>query len=283
MQSDDTLTILDSAVDWLTVTAKRGVIADNLIALADGLLHQSISEGNRISAFRSNGYRGWRTRGVTYGRRDDGALCTLTSREAAMNWKQVLGASNNVSRCDLQITCSDSTQNAHRAEDAYRSLLSRPKRKGRPIHPSIRLNAGGGDTLYLGKPSSDVIGRFYDKGVEQKIAPAGACWRLEAQFRREQAQRAIGRVAQSEAHHDCIALIVATWFSDRGLVVPPIERPHSIDALQYEGYYFSKRETDDERSLKWLGTYVASTVKRLVDSGKRDAVMAALGLTDREQ
>lgn len=280
MQTDSNLIILDSGVDWLTVTAKRGDTSDRLIALGKALLHQSESQGNRVSGFSSMGYKGWRTQGVTYGRRKDGSIVSLSSGEAALNWLPVAEASDHVTRLDLQITCFDQTQDAHRAEAYYYALQASNKRRGRPLSSSLRLNSGGGDTLYLGSPKSDIIGRFYDKGREQKIAAAGACWRYETQHRRESAEGTLGVIRQSETLHDTIAALVANFFTLRGVAVPEVERTLSAHELHSTRYYLQKRETDDARSLRWLSTFVAGTVKRLVDSGQRGAVMRALGLED---
>lgn len=283
MQTDSSLTILDSAVDWLTVTAKRGSAADLLIARAQCLLHQAESAGNRVFPFKANGYHGWRSEGITYGRRKDGALCSISSGGAALNWPEVLEASDHVTRVDLQITCADSSVNAHRAEIAYHLMQDNHKRAGRPISASLRLNSSGGQTLYLGSKQSDVMGRVYDKGVEKKFAQAGACWRYEIQYRREPAERTIDAINQSEDVNSLIASLVTTYFSARGLSCPEVVGDKAgVDAIT-KGYYLSKRESDESRSLRWLSTFVASTVKRLIDSGKRAEVLRALGLNDDER
>lgn len=280
MQTDSTLKILDSAVDWVTVTAKRGATADSLIALGDGLLHESITQGNRLLLFKSMGYHGRKAGGVSVGRRHDGGILTLSSGAAALSAAPLLGGAYNVTRLDLQVTCLDESQNASRGEIAYHLMQDRRKTSGRPVSASIRLNSDGGQTLYLGKPKSDRLGRLYDKGIEQKLAEAGACWRYEVQHRRRYAQAAARVVHQSEAPHDCIAALVTDYFSHRGVVVPDIKASPSKHTLQYENDYFSKRDTDDGRSLRWLHTFVASTVKRLIDSGKREDVLRALGLDE---
>jgi DNA relaxase NicK len=281
MQAESDLTILDAAVDWLTVTAKRGLRADSLIARASACLHQAESAGNRVSPFRASGYHGWRSEGIVWGLRKDGAIASISSGAAALHWSSFLEDSDNVTRVDLQITCADSTVNASRAEIAYHLMQDNRKRAGRPISASLRLNSSGGQTLYLGSKQSDVMGRLYDKGIEKKFAQAGACWRYETQLRREPAERTIRTISQSETVHDCIAGLVTTFFSARGVAVPQVIQLDTGNNPTREGYYLSKRETDDTRSLRWLGTYVASTVKRLVDSGKRSEVMSALGLNDK--
>jgi hypothetical protein len=283
MQTDTNLIILDSAVDWLTITAKRGAPADALHTRAHGLLHQSVSAGNLLSIFRANGYRGEKAGGVSYGRRHDGSILTLTSCEAARSALSFLGDDYHVTRLDLQITCADETTCASRAEIAYHLLQDSSRRRGRPISASLRINSYGGQTLYLGKPSSDVIARLYDKGIEKKIAQAGACWRYETQYRRDSAGRVSTALRESEAVHDCIATLVATHFSTRGVAVPKVKGDFAPSHLQSEIYYSKREETDNERSLRWLSTFVASTVERLIDCGRRDDVLRALGLDDKER
>lgn len=280
MQTDSTLKILDSAVDWLTVTAKRGATADSLIALGDGLLHESITQGNRLFLFKSMGYHGRKAGGVSVGRRHDGGILTLSSGAAALSAEPLLGGAYHVTRLDLQTTVFDESQNASRGEIAYHLMQDRPKTAGRPLSASLRLNSSGGQTLYLGSSKSDVLGRLYDKGVESKAAEAGACWRYEVQYRRRPAEATARALGESENLHGAIASLVTDFFSHRGVVVPDAERSPAVHTLQYENLYFSKREADSDRSLRWLNTFVASTVKRLVDLGQRKAVMRALGLDE---
>lgn len=278
MQTDNSLQILDSAVDWLTVTSERDGAADSLIALGDGLLQQSIDQGNRLLLFKSMGYHGRKAGGVSVGRRHDGGILTLSSGAAALDAKPLLGGDYHVTRLDLQVTCLDESQNASRGEIAYHLMPERRKTSGRPVDASLRLNSSGGQTLYLGSPKSDRLGRLYDKGIEKKLAPAGACWRYEVQYRRRYAEATARVLSQSETHHDCIATLVTDYFAHRGVPVPSVEGVSAKHELRYESDYFSKRTSDDTRSLRWLSTFVASTVKRLVDSGKRDEVLRALGL-----
>lgn len=278
MQTDSNLQILDSAVDWLTVTAKRGGDADALIAVGNELLHQSVSNGNYLSTFKSKGYHGKKAGGVICGRRYDGSILTLTSSEAALNSRALLGGPYHVTRLDLQITCADSSCNASRGEIAYHLMSEARKRAGRPASASLRLNSCGGQTLYVGSTKSDIIGRLYDKGIEKKIAEAGACWRYEVQYRRRYAELQAARLSQSKVVDDTIATLVIDYFSHRGVVVPDAQRGVAIHPDKDAALRFSKRETDQDRQLRWLSTFVASTVRRLIESGRRSEVLRALGL-----
>jgi hypothetical protein len=282
VQTDNALQIIDSAVDWLTVTAKRGDAADALSALAHGLLHQSLGEGNFLQSFRANQYRGERAGNVTHGRRYDGTIVTLTSREAARSAVLLLKEDVHVTRLDLQITCSDDSRYINRAEDYYRSMQMDNKRRGRPLSSELWLNSGGGKTLYMGSKHSDVIARLYDKGIESKVAQAGECWRYEVQYRRKPATHITNAIRESQSVDDTIAAFVTAYFSDRGLPVPQTERDWAALAIQLKDSLYSKDNSDEARKLRWLAANVAKTVKRLVDSGKRDEVLRALGLLDDE-
>jgi hypothetical protein len=48
-----------------------------------------------------------------------------------------------------------------------------------------------GDTLNLGSRSSQVFGRWYDKGLESSTAPLGEVVRLEVEFKKERANRGL--------------------------------------------------------------------------------------------
>lgn len=283
MQTDSNLKILESGVDWLTVTTPRGESADSMIALADGLLHQSVDQGNRVSLWKGNGYHGRTSGAVSLGVGREGAIVTLKSREAFLSADLFLKESYRVTRLDLQTTCFDESAMADRWMAEYFALQDREKKIGRPISSDLRLNSGGGSTLYLGSPKSDIIARAYDKGIEQKIAKAGECQRYEVQYRRRYAKLQAARYNQSENKSHHIASTVTRFFQTRGVSIPPITERDTGVEIQYEALYSKRAESDCARSLRWLGTNVAPSIRRLIELGKREEVLRALGLTDDER
>lgn len=282
MQSDTSLKILESGVDWLTATAPRGPISDNMIALAEPLLHQCASQGNRILLWKGNGYHGRTSGEVSMGIGKQGAIVTLKSREAFTGALSFMKEGYRVTRLDLQVTCVDESKMEDRWQAEYYALQHRKQKAGRPISSDLRLNSRGGSTLYLGSVKSDIIARAYDKGVEAKIAPAGVCQRLEVQFRRRAAKLQTARYNQSEDKPHHTSSVVTTFFKTRGIIVPAVEKRSAGIEIQYEALYSKRAASDDERSLRWLGTLVAPTVRRLIESGKREQVLRALGLYEGE-
>lgn len=283
MQTDSNLKILESGVDWLTVTAERGQLSDKLIALADPLLHQQESQGNRVLLWKGNGYHGRTSGAVSLGIGRQGGIVTLKSREAFLSAELFLGGDYRVTRLDLQTTCFDKSKMEDRWLSEYFALQHREKKVGRPLSSDLRLNSGGGSTLYLGSPKSDVIARGYDKGIEQKIAQAGECQRFEVQYRRRFAKLQAARLYQSKNKPHHTATIVTRFFQARGISVPRVAKDLPGFEVQHEALYSKRAASDSERSLRWLGAAVAPSVRRLIELGKRDAVMRALGLADDEQ
>jgi hypothetical protein len=280
LQTDTNLKILESGIDWLTVTAPRGESADSMIALAEPLLQQQSDQGNRILLWKGSGYHGRTSGEVSLGVGREGSIVTLKSREALLSAEPFLGGDNRVTRLDLQITCFDESKMEDRWTAEYFALQHRKGKVGRPISSDLRLNSGGGSTLYLGSKKSDIIARGYDKGIEQKIAEAGECQRLEVQFRRKPAKRQAARLIESENHHAYIATTVNAFFGARGIRVPVFQGELPRPSLQHEALYTKRAESDEARSLRWLRTLVAPTVRRLIESGKREEVLRVLGLTD---
>ena len=282
MQTDSNLKILESGIDWLTVTAPRGSIADSMIASAEGLLHQSVGRGNRLSLWKGSGYHGRTSGEVSLGVGREGSIVTLKSREAFLSAEPFIKEGHRVTRLDLQITCFDESKVEDRWTAEYFSLLNRKKKVGRPILADLRLNSRGGSTLYLGSPKSDLIARAYDKGIESKVAEAGECQRYEIQYRRKYAKRQAARFHQSEDKPLHIASIVTHFFQARGIAVPAVEKGIAGTEVQYEALYSQRAKSDSERALRWLGTNVAPSVRRLIELGKREEVLRALGLNDEE-
>lgn len=283
MQTDNALKILESGVDWLTATAPRGLLSDSMIAQAEPLLHEQFSLGNRISLWKGSGYHGRTSGAVSVGVGREGSIVTLKSREALLSAEPFLKGGYRVTRLDLQITCVDESKMDDRWSSEYYALLARKKKAGRPILADLRLNSRGGSTLYLGSPKSDIIARGYDKGIEAKLAEAGECQRLEVQFRRRPAKLQAARIIESENHHGYIASTVIAFFATRGVSVPSDTGRVAEPQAQYEALYTQRAASDEERSLRWLGTLVRPSIKRLIDSGKREEVLRALGLDDDAQ
>lgn len=282
MLIDDALSVVQSGFDWMTCTAKRGIRADALHAHASLLLEKQAERGNKMKLVRWGGYHGKSSGGVRFGVRHDGCILVLSSAAAAAHTIESIPFADNVSRIDLQVTCFDASQQAERAHMGYYSMLEAPRRRGRPPSASLRLNSGGGQTLYAGSRSSDKVGRLYDKGIEQKTAPAGTYWRFEVEYKREEALQLAVAAIERQLDDAIIAALVVDYFAQRGVPAPACHEDIAafIDGhratLEFDGL------TDADRTLRWLTDCVRQSVRRLIDSGRLSDVVRALGLEEEE-
>jgi DNA relaxase NicK len=278
MLVDTALSVVQSGFDWCTMTAKRGERADSLHERASLLLEKQAGSGNKVKLVKWGGYHGKSSGGVRFGVRHDGCILVLSSAAAAAHTVESIPLADNVSRIDLQVTCFDASQQAERAHLAYYSMLEAPRRRGRPPSASLRLNSRGGQTLYAGSRSSDRVGRLYDKGIEQKTAPAGAYWRYEVEYKREQAMQLAAAAIERQLDDAIIAALVVDYFAQRGIPAPACHEDIAavLDGhratLEFDGL------TDADRTIRWLNDCVRQSVARLIQSGRLADVVRALGL-----
>lgn len=258
-------------VDWLSVTAHPGASATSLHQLAHVLLEEEVSVGMERSSWSSQGYKGERAGGVLVGSRDDGTMVTLTSRTARGHWKKVAGLAENVTRVDVQTTATTEGEEIPVARLLHEDRKDAPKRAGRPITGRYIEGTDGGSTCYFGAPSSDKQARVYDKGVESEIAPPGHVWRWEVQLRREYARSGTLWLLNHRSEEDAVKGLV--WEHFAGLGFPP---PYDASSARI---HCDDRETSDRaRKLSYISRCVAPMVRKLMNTGDPQEVLAALGL-----
>jgi hypothetical protein len=281
LHHDAALEIVDVGVDWITATAARDDQGEALQNLGRLLLHEQAALGNIESLWKGQGYHGKRCGAVAVGVRHDGCILRLSSSAAASHYRQTILTARQVSRIDLQVTASDSSQLADRAHLAYYQTSDAPRRGGRPPSASLRLDQERGQTCYIGSRTSDVVGRLYDKGLEQKNAPQGQYWRYELEYKRQLAKSVAHLVSRAETGPDHIAARVVDYFAARGVPGPEVRNNLSSILREAGRPTTLDRKSDHDRSLRWLSNSVAPTVQRLLESDQREALLRALGLADQ--
>src|SRR5206468_1092380 len=121
----------------------------------------------------------------------------------------------------------------------------------------------GGQTLYVGAPSSDQRGRLYNKEVQSEQPEYARTWRYETVLRNERATNALHRVqAEKSNRSSYISAIVALWWESRG-----IEAPWSYNAEVDPLPPQKTLPSDVEKQLEWIRVQVAPTIRRLTAQG----------------
>jgi DNA relaxase NicK len=266
-----------AGIDWLTMTLPRD--AEHLAHWQIiGLRHlNTISEqGYELKPRTMLGYDGYSAGNCFVGEREDGVMMQFTGYHADGAFFRVYRADAHISRIDLQVTVrfavmpSDIARRAYQDADAANRRL--PAHRRRKLY--IIMGSDGGDTFYLGSPSSDQRGRIYNKEIQSEDPSFIRTWRYELVFRNDFATSISRTIDTRVGDHKIIVLsAVTSWLQYRGIdcslfaqgagVLLPIART---------------LPTDIEAKLKWLRTQVRPTIKLLIERGMQDELSEALGI-----
>jgi len=262
---------VSSGVDWLTCTAKRDGSAEALWAVGERILSDNAAIGYVPARWEAHGYRGWRSDGVRFGGRTDGALVSLSGSKAVENWLDALTAAEHCSRLDLTVDVHLDAEVPSLTRDCYESLFHMPPQNGRPPQRTLINNSDGGSTLYIGSRVSDRFARLYDKGIEQQTARAGKWWRFELELKGNASPFAAASLLSAKSHERQCFDTVADFFRYRSAIVIPGWRPTLV---RHE----ARNPTTVDRQLHWLSSQVRGTVLELTRSVGRRRVLEVLGL-----
>lgn len=265
-----------AGVDWLTGTANISKSRETVTRLAHSLLEDGISEGQKPRVWSSYGYTGWMMPGIRWGRRDQDDLISLSGETAASEWELFVPFLTNISRIDLQVTCKMAEHDIALASRAYEAI--RAIALDLPIIRSYTMitNLLGGDTLYIGKRSSIHMGRLYDKSFQSRDRQFANCWRYEVEYKGAMAWKVATILAGTPDVYAEVKSLVHDWFSQR-LVKPVFHVISTGNVMQIK-----RRKTADEKALEWLYAQVRPTVERLIQRGKLEGTISALGLSYKD-
>lgn len=149
---------------------------------------------------------------------------------------------------------------------------------GRPYKVRLIDGFGDGDTVYIGaRGKKSKFLRLYDKYLESnKDEMWKNAWRYEAELTDVHAVEAYNTIQDLEQSEHSIAFVLAGYYKERGIDLPV--RP---EAGLWPASKFQKRETDDERRLKWLKEQVGPVIDKMLMRGvSYDDIRQALGLSE---
>ncbi len=267
----DSYQIQDLGVDWLTCFQAGRRSGDNLQDEGHRIMAEVVSQGNDVRQRSALGFHGKASGGVFVGVRADGYMVQLSGSDARDNWQRVMPYQSNVSRLDLQATVSYTEAQKKIIELAYRATLKAPKKKGRAIEYKLITTSAEGDSLYFGKPQSDITGRMYDKGVESKLEKPGKLVRWEVQMRRDVAKRTAHQLDASKSRSTFVLSHVAAHFNRRSIKTPDF----AVEVL--EGARVESR-SDNASRLAYLRAVTSGTIARVLETYPLEDVLEALGL-----
>lgn len=269
MDTQQAVSVLAS-VDWITCTYKSTNRRAQVKTMLDGLIESEVLAGNRISNGSFNGYKTYSSGEALFGERDDGYIVRLTSLLAAKHWRSFVALASNVTRLDIAVTVKMSSDPKGMIEAAYQqATVGLGEEQQRRF--ALVQNSQGGATLYVGSRTSAQYARFYNKYAESKRASQWLnCIRYEVEFKKPLSLQVAMELQRQSDEGAWIGSYVRGWFLTRG-VVPVYNSSVTVRALQIR-----RKESDNARTLNWLGRTVHGAYEQLRLKGLGEAAIDAI-------
>jgi len=201
----------------------------------------------------------------------------LSGPLAHQKWDRFFRLASNVSRLDLQTTIRYSTSSTSKIASHYKSACRAHKRKAARRRVTLLRSTDGSATIYLGSRQSDAFGRVYQKDAESKLEHYQNAVRYEVELKGKAGISAISTIARTTDPAPHIFSQVRGWFADSSIFYPSLQ--HAQTALKC----IPRTRGDDSRRLAWIESDVRPAVKTLLEHGKLQSLVHALGLSDHVQ
>lgn len=263
--------IVDHGIDWFTTTATDRKTAKLLLLRAENLEMKEQRLGFIVKPWRMSGYCGSRCGRVEYGYRDDGAIVRVSSALADLEWWNLWQISNRCSRIDLQVTL--------RHVDGPVIPLRKMKRGivrfygSRKDGPTITewSNNDDGFTVYLGKRTSDVFFRGYNKQAQSGLPEYDGCLRLELEFKKRVAESVIASLLAYDTIASGVCGILSFFLRERGVA------PLTVTEVPQK-FYRPAIAPDLLKVSRWIKECVKPSVMKLIEAGLLLETLENLGL-----
>ena len=292
--------IFEGGCDYITCVQKGRATDSSLAAFGKFMVQQSKDAGEEWRTFRFSGYTGEHCGSASFGYRHDSQIVRISSHLAREHWNQAFALSTNVTRFDMQVTVLPEHGPTRRLLDHHKQLRRRRRGVGRPPRFKVWYGEDGPEAAVVGRRSSDVFGRIYDKGLESQLEEYSGSLRYEIEFKRKLAVRhanildlATNQVAASA--HIISAFLAQRSLRSPGFVLPVYQnhtdsdrKPESASGTENPLVSFGVLEPAEKlligqgrmrRRVTWLHNAVRPTIETLLDQGKEELVLQALGLT----
>lgn len=260
-----------AGVDWATLTMRRDRPWSEIWAQRAYASLSAIAGGaDRLTPGNMMGYIGVRSEGCFCGSREDGFIAILAGHHANEHWDSLFYPGVHVARLDVQCTVQLSEDVSTIAKEALggatRANSALPETRRRKLY--IVSGSDGGDTLYVGAPSSDQRGRLYNKARQSLEDEYSNCWRWEVMLRNELAHSAAEYVPADASSRALWAIsFVRHWWRARGVNLPAIDI-NEVEVMPLQ----RNKASDDEKTLDWLRKQVAPAITRLTARGFRETI-----------
>lgn len=271
-RSDASVQAVSCGVDWISATLGREE-DDNQTWLRNCLncLSDVQALGNTYKRRSLLGFDGWESGGCFVGSNETMHYAQFAGKYANDAYRMMKHPKVNVSRIDTQITVQYDVELIKEGRFQYARAIHHnkglPEYRRRKIH--LYAGSDGGDTVYVGSPSSDARGRIYNKAKQSNEQAYERSWRYEVVLRNQHALHLFRRlISSSDEAPKLILSFVLNWNAERGINVLGVEFG------RYEFMAVPKQpKTDVERKLRWIRNQVVPTIRKLAELGYAEELM----------
>lgn len=271
---DNSTTVQDSQVDWLTATALEGRSWYEVSDLAVELLHRERERGNVRNQWSHQGYKGWTCGRVDWGFRRDSAIIRLRGALSHDRFDDVARTTDHFTRVDLAVTTRHTPFDEDLAKGLAHGLDRNYACEGFRPTWELREHSSHGDTLYLGSRTSQFYARLYNKQRESRQSYYQSCWRWEVECKQAAARNAAAALAGAPDRRAYIQRAVHNHFAARH--VPPsfLSDDERLPGASYPG------PVDTRRAIAFLGHTVAPLMEKFRGTQAYPTLLQALGLDE---
>lgn len=250
--------LISAGVDWLTLTTKDKARQLEWREVFDFVAQREQANGYKVQSMSVRGYAGKQIGHMFVGFYEGIGLARISSAWASEYGYYFSPDAVNCTRIDLQTTWEMALPEAIKPRDWYlKAKESRPK-NGHPTAYTWIENNEGGWTINAGKRVSAQMGRIYDKGREQALAPRCSIIRWELELKEGLANQACMALYGDGEQESKIIGSLAKFFEHKSL---PYPRMAGMSAIALT---MPKDLPDVEQTLKWLRGPVAKAIARSV-------------------
>jgi len=280
---NNTSTVIESQLDWLTAAVHNGASAAHLERLANAWSAQEQHCGEQRVPFRLKGYDGFQRGRVRFGSREGAALVQLSGDLAARHFDTLVPLADSISRLDIAVTVRLPETDDDLGLRSFRQAKRWYDDHNHAALPSYHGDALGGYTCYVGDRSSDWFLRIYNKAAESRDDPGQSehyrhCWRYELECKGPTAPRLAAALAvPDEGHRSADIQQMLHDYVGRHGILPTFDQTGGQSLVK--GF---RRRSDRDSKLAWLAKSVRPTIAWLADTGDAADIWQALNVQETQ-
>ena len=218
------------------------------------------------------GYYGRATDHSFLGKSDAGTMVQLSGALAWERWYDVGNHSKKCTRIDLQVTWPIEGNPGEYIREQYEVGKLAPHTRGKPPELTLTDTPNGAKMLTVGRRSSELYGRMYDKFKESHMPEYKSCVRWEIECKADTANDLNAYMRANRFEPGVTRAVVKEYWSKRGMT------PFWDTYESYDSKPPMKRVKSDATKLAWLATQVRPTLRKLYKTGhEADAIRAIFG------